>query len=255
MEANKQLAKLYKEQFSDLVNEIISENEKLEKSEKGTCPLLLKVPDNYLNSEMKIMVFGKETNRWYGETISDFNLTIEEYNRYNNGWLFSKGGPFFKNGISKISQSLEKKMPGKKISIIWNNIIKVGKMGRGFPNSINHITQKKFNVVRQEIDVLRPDFLIFLSGPSYDQHIRNVIGEFDLVKVNGYRANELVELKFKNISIPAFRTYHPIYLNQKRKTVEYFSTLSDKIKNEMLTKNIVHLADSAKYEDDSKKWT
>jgi len=229
MHENRELRKIYAENFTTLVNKLIIENKTLEEKKRATCPLLLKVSEEYLKADIRIMVFGKETHRWYGETINDLDTIINEYDRYNNGWLFRKGGIFFTHGISKLLQKLKTDLPEKKISIIWNNIIKVGEMHRGFPSSINHITQKEFNVIRKEIEVLKPDFLIFYTGPSYDQHIKKMLGNFDLLAIEGFSTRQLSEIKISDLPITSFKTYHPLYLNCNN-IDKYLSKISNEIK-------------------------
>jgi len=35
---------------------------------------------------------------------------------------------------------LKKKYPNKKVGLLWNNIVKIGKCGIGFPHQFNGIT-------------------------------------------------------------------------------------------------------------------
>jgi hypothetical protein len=94
--------------------------------------------------------------------------------------------------------------------------LKIGKSESGTPQQglINY-TIDYFNVIPQEIEILKPNVLLFLSGHTYDDHIRKTIGNFSIVPIEGFSTNELCILKFDNISVDlAIRTYHPGYLQR-----------------------------------------
>jgi hypothetical protein len=102
---------------------------------------------------------------------------------------------------------LNQAFPGRKIAYSWNNIIKIGKsQGRGFPGKeIYTIERKHFVVIPEEISILKPDVILFLTG-TYDDKIRDVFGD---VAFNPLCPTHDVE----KITLPstrlAYRTYHP----------------------------------------------
>lgn len=61
----------------------------------------------------------------------------------------------------------------------WNNIVKIGKHGdKGFPpDYIYEIEREHFHVIPQELEILNPNVVLFLTGPNYDSIIKDNFGE------------------------------------------------------------------------------
>jgi hypothetical protein len=214
---NIELRKLYESYYSELTREMFQINEKLEKkSERGTNPLLLSVGESYEKADLKIMFFGQETNFWLGERnegafLGEIQPIIDLYKGfYLDKYCFKYGGQFW-NGISRLKKLLKDQMPDKKIGLLWNNVVKIGKCDKGFPYQINSVTNKYFNVISEEIRITKPDIIIFLSGPYYDNEIRKILGDYNSISVSSFPKRKLCKFEFQNIPI-AFRTYHPNYL-------------------------------------------
>ena len=213
---NKRLKDLYSSKYPDLTTELNNANSKLEPSEKATNPLLIQVDEKYINADIKIMFFGQETNTWLGELndgafLGKIEPMLDLYEDFFiEGSCFAYGGQFW-NGINRLKKLTTEKIPNKKISYIWNNIIKIGKCGMGFPSETNALTNKYFNVILQEIEILEPDVIIFFSGPNYDEHIEKVIGKFYKVNMPFFIKRQLCKIASMEFEL-AFRTYHPNYL-------------------------------------------
>jgi hypothetical protein len=65
----------------------------------------------------------------------------------------------------------------------------------------------------QEIDILKPDFLVFLSGPKYDTYINDIFGNPQKKAIAGFNENELCECAIPTVK-KAVRTYHPAFLHR-----------------------------------------
>ena len=169
---NKNLLELYKNQFQDLTPKIEIYNKEVSsssrKNNRATNALLLKVNDDWLGADLKVMIFGQETNFW-GKECSD--------------------GAVFCN---KIEENLEVDLEVD--------------LDDGVDDS-----------EKEEIDILKPDVLIFFTGPRYDHFIELFIGKFDTSEISGFEKNQLCNIKFKDdLNIKkAIRTYHPGYLYRK----------------------------------------
>lgn len=211
-EINQNLLNLYTSKYPKLTKELNEKNKSLEHKDRATNPLLLKVDENYTNARLKIMIFGQETNTWLGEqNNAEFLGEIEPvYNLYEDFFLsdncYSYGGQFW-NGISRFVQLTE-----QEVGIVWNNVFKIGKCGKGAPSaSIQEIQFEHFNVIQEEIKILKPDLLVFFSGPYYDGHIKKAFGKLGRKQIDGFSEKQLCELEVSD-TIPSFRTYHPNYL-------------------------------------------
>lgn len=230
---NELLQKLYSSQWDGISNMLQSFNEEEPKDYENlsTHPLLIKTNKEYENADLKIMFFGQETFFWGGENndgIFEEGIEMDSlFNLYDTFYL-QRGYEQYGKPFWNFVRNLRRNSP-KNSDYIWNNVLKIGKCSSGTPQQglINY-TFEYFNVIPQEIDILEPDVLLFLSGHGYDGYIKRGIGDFSIVPIEGFSINELCELKFE--SIPgklALRTYHPGYL--QRLGTERMNGISEKI--------------------------
>ena len=172
---------------------------------KPALPLLLWLHDceAYEKADVKVMIFGRETNNWNDgrrphlpngtynfdlRTNDDIIAEImgpegicDTYDAYCN---YPEGGETnFTKRMKALVERLRRAMPGKKVEFVWNNIHKIGRGASGPGHctgqptaEIRDIVRNRFNVVPDEIDILRPDVVIFLTGPDADNAIADTFG-------------------------------------------------------------------------------
>ena len=211
---------------------------------KPALPLLLWLHDDktYERADIKVMIFGRETNNWNdGNRINlpngtyNFGLETNEdiineimgngddicgicdtYDNYCKPDLEAYKTQFSKRMLDLVDR-LRTSIPDKTIECVWNNIHKVGNgtSGRGGccgqPTAeIQEIVKRRFDVVPQEIDILKPDIMIFLTGKDADNAIMNTFG---ITKEAFVPVNTASELFLDRVNIPdvkyAARTIHP----------------------------------------------
>ena len=229
---NKTLEKLYKENWNKFSKKLIEILEDETKEQKPTNPLLIYVnEEKYENADIKIMIFGQETNDWEGDFQNNFNLSLETYDDfYNSNDCFGYGGQFW-NGYNRFLTLLSEKYPNKSIASIWNNVIKVGNSGRNKnypPEYIYNIEKENFNGVKDEIKILNPDIIIFLSGPNYDTELKNSLKNISFQQLSEkYNERKLAKLNYDNRP-NLYRTYHPNYL-WRNDINSYFKEIIDDI--------------------------
>jgi hypothetical protein len=238
---NKELKGLYASKWEEISKKLDDWQEECEEDglneteNMATHPMLIKTDEEYENTDLRVMIFGKETNNWYGlfEEGIDIDSVISFYDEFyiKNGSV--KYGKHFFNFISLI----KRKLSDKKIGYIWNNVLKIGKSAVGTPQQglINY-TMECFNIIPNEIAILKPNVLLFLSGPKYDEYIEKVVGKFSVIPVEGFTTNELCIMKFDDLNIDiAIRTYHPqklCFLGKQRKD-EITEIIINLIKNQI----------------------
>lgn len=245
---NDQLKDLYISKFSEgapCFLQYLREKRSLEnKKEQPAYPLLLKInEENYRNADLRIMIFGQETNSWEHQVSKepiplnnsiDFaeqtvDTFMDHYNRFLNEKLTKKGikSPFW-NAHCKISKGLSK----RKVEIVWNNVYKIGNRLKNHNQpheSIRKMENDSFDVISKEIEILQPDVLIFFTGPHYDPRVNKKFQIKEVCKLSsGISPDELAVLSLEN-KIPAYRTYHPRYLQQSKK-LEYIKLIVEGIK-------------------------
>ncbi len=217
---NRQLQALYANiltALSDIITEYNCKNKSCISN-----PYLLATSHDYYTAKRRVMIFGQETYTWGGEFGNGgaFNpdISVEVLMKLYDLFAYNMGynSPFW--NYCKALKSVGSKLG---VSFIYNNLMKLGLVGTAGYNSD---IAPKFNPLLAEIEILKPDLLIFLSGPRYDFRIRTQIGDFSMLQIlEQYPIREFAKLKFANGTLPeAYRTYHPGYL---RRRPDYFAEI------------------------------
>lgn len=224
---NEALLNLYSSKWDNLTTatKSILEDETLDI--KPANPLLLYIDEEeeYKNADIRLMIFGQETNSWYDERGATIDAVQTLYDGFfNEGECWGYGGQFW-NGISRFLSSLKAKFPDKKIRLTWNNIVKIGKQGdKGFPpDYIYEIEREKFHVIPTELEILKPNVVLFLTGPNYDSIIKDNFGELKYEALPNSTERQLSRVTLKDVQF-AYRTYHPNYL-WRNDIDDYFDTI------------------------------
>jgi len=227
MNFNEKLFEIYKENINIL-------NTNSEKQAQVTHPFLLSIPDDCGN-KIKIMIFGQETNDW-GE-FSDNNIE-KKMDAYKNFW-FDKNSKFSKVGtFQQVLTKFQNMLEIDKTCCIWNNTIKIGKRkDKGIPSQeLLDWQENWFDVVKQEVELLKPDFIIFFNAnKTYDKYIEKSLGKYTQSKYSDkYKKNAFSKLVFEDYKeIKVFRTYHPNYLRRSKLENEILNLLIKEIKKDL----------------------
>lgn len=169
---NEQLEILYSEYFDQFINELSALGKKA-----FSYPLLLKIDEGkWENARLKIMIFGQETRRWrLDHQENNIQNLMNEYYSYYYKKKYNKARSmaFFK-GFDRVKKYIQQyyEYQNDDIEILWNNINKVGKYsGTGVIDATRKIEREYFNVISREINILKPDLVIFFTGPHRDGDI------------------------------------------------------------------------------------
>lgn len=232
---NQELVELYETHFKNLVKPLTKHNSEMKNDDNlndcATNPFLIKTSDDYNQSKNRIMIFGQETNCWGSELgndsvfANDIQKSIEIYDEFfYKGGINSYGGPFWSE-FKRIKREIENEFEA---SFIWNNINKIGRIGKGNYHLINDIQFQYFKVVKQEILLTKPNILILFTGFNYDEFIEQQIGAFKRVKIT----ENVCFLKFENDlkDLIVINTFHPNALYMKSINREVIPTIIDEIK-------------------------
>jgi uracil-DNA glycosylase len=212
------------------MNEVVS-NSKYDT--KPTNPLLLVLRDEkkFNSADIRIMIYGQETNDWGGNFENNIEETKVIYNDFfNTNACFSYGGQFW-NGVNLFLKKIRQKYPEKKVEFLWNNVVKFGKSGEKNtpPKYISDIENENFAILGEEIDIIKPNLLLFLSGPYYDHILKNQIKGFDKKEeLSDFTSRQLSKFKY-NEEVLCYRTYHPNYL-WRNDINKYFDRILDDFK-------------------------
>lgn len=245
MNKNTKLQELYSSKWSGLCKELGRIVNDATKDVKPTYPLLIDIgqwvddvqnESWYTDADLKVMVFGQETNEWAGECddfgtppskVFDPGISLgavcgvyENFykSHYTGKEMLYNGNRYgsFHYGFNKLMAAFNQHFPDRNIAFVWNNIVKIGKAkDRGFPcNDIYDIERKHFDVIKEEVGILQPDVIVFLTG-TYDERIKDVFGNVTFEPVAPFARNEVAKVSLPEFNIPAFRTSHPSARLQK----------------------------------------
>ena len=211
MNINSRLIELYTPKWPSLL-----ENGFRVKGPIPTNPLLLCFDENeYSQADKRILICGQETWGWgkFGSSIEhcmdgyrSFFIDGEFYDGYGVS-SFWKAFRYFQSQFAKI-------YAGQKIQYIWQNLSKIGRDDgeTGVTDEIRALERQYFPVLKEEIAILAPDVVLFLSGPNRDHDIR-----FHFPDAKFYKAGDEPNLRRRawvsSSYLPRFtlRLYHPRY--------------------------------------------
>lgn len=203
---NKQLEELYNSKI-DGIRAVKSELERAGINDYSS-PLLLYVwEEDYTTAPVKLMIVGQETNGWFDADRTAENVTsaIEEYKKFDLGRNYNTTFWLWAHKINKLLGNPDTN------SFVWNNILKYGRNdGKGAPDEVvTALENSKFNVIKEEIAILKPDVCIFLTGPNYDNKIVTKFPDVEMRQFNSYPEREVARLESVSLPMHSYRTYHP----------------------------------------------
>ncbi|GHT15408.1 hypothetical protein AGMMS4956_15280 [Bacteroidia bacterium] len=230
---NDQLYTLYEDNWDELIEELqdVAENQP---DPQPTNPYLLYIDkeEEFKNADIRVMVFGQETNDWEGAPDKTIEHLSKVYNDFFNlGGCWKYGKPYW-NGVKKFKTLLENKYPNKKIRFVANNIVKIGVQERGYgrPDSyIYDVERRYFSVIQEEIRIIKPNVIVFFTGPDRDNDILDNFGEVSYTDMLPFTQKQLAKVAIPKVAF-AFRTYHPMSLQLQKLTEPYFNAIINAIK-------------------------
>lgn len=210
-----------------------------------SAPLLLNVYKNYLDSNIKIMYVGKETNNWlthssisiekrgaigvFKDDELDLDRLVTRYKKQMDNPSDWKANAFFKQYTNIQKQLLCEKIG----NIVWNNLFKMSyDTGKGYSkNALGHSKLQEIskNIFLKELEILSPDVIVFVTGASYDKVIKEYFkDEYETIEIIIPR--KIWKFKYKGIT--CYRTVHPdsIRFTKKDDREDYYQIIIDDIK-------------------------
>jgi len=190
---NNKLRELYRSVFT------IENIKKIPEREKLSAPLLINVYDSYINSKLKIMFVGKETNHWLTHQSRDedekgINYLLNHYEtafhslfqRYENAFIDNDGSK--KSAFFSQYMNIRKQLTSNELgSIVWNNIYKLSyDQNNGFSKSSKshkEVCVLSKQLFLEELNILEPDVIIFVTCASYDSEIKKYLNEYKTIDV------------------------------------------------------------------------
>lgn len=217
---NDQLLDLYNRYWPDLV-EAAKAFENTAKSKQPSNPLLIKVDEGYESAKLKVMIVGQETDKWK-QTFKDNPCSVAAlmggYYDYFQKVLVGKDKKISnrrfwnRSNFRYFKENLEREFGKNNIGYVWNNLSKIGKNSRGqVTPDIEALESDYFNVLSQELRILKPDVIIFNTSYTRDCQLAEKLCV--TIEDAGYSENKkaIAKVNFEQgyQHIIAYRTFHP----------------------------------------------
>lgn len=211
---NDSLLQLYSRYWDGMLQNVFYADEK----EHPTCyPFLLHVTEHYQNAAKRVMFCGQVAS--WGDEYRQPHLNnppelMDLYHGFvNHNWdSRPKQRPGNNDAYWNFQWNVMKRFP--EVGFVAQNVAKIGKgdWNRSCDDFIFQRTLEYFPVWKEELKILRPNCIIFLTGADYDDRIRQVAGDFEIKHVLG--ADGLLDqLIFQDPQMPvAYRTNYPTTL-------------------------------------------
>ncbi len=249
MTTNEQLMKLYKSKWQDLCDAL---KVKIDEGIEPSFPLLIDIgrweedgqkEDWYTKADLKVMLFGSETNQWKGAeddgepqvfqpdiaSVESGMGTYENFYKthYDNG-VFTYGSKLHQ-GFSDFTRLLNESNPDKKISYIWNNLYKFGRAKKAgkIPASLKYVENTHFAVIKEEIKILRPDIIVIFSL-NEEARISEILGNATFQELLPKETNNVDKINSSE-PILVYRTNHPRASITKEIRKENYQTIVNDI--------------------------
>ena len=175
-----------------------------------SAPFLLSVSQAYLDAPVRVMFIGKETNGWFDKLGAFYErpdgIDVAKA-RYEDQQLRGTGNSEFLRQRKRFADAFT---GGDQAAVCWNNLMKMDwhRPRHGYSRTSIAHSAHLFNfsvaAVRFEIELLKPDLIIFGCGHSYDRALKAVLPDRVRVKIEPKAL-----WHFRSNGIECFRTFHP----------------------------------------------
>ncbi len=175
--------------------------------------------NNYIESDVKILYVGKENNGWFGfneRNVYGMNNDIFEKEKYLNSLLDLYGrfelGKKYQKPFFLFKDILAEKIEERnyKVGVLWSNLLRFDCQNKW------ELKKKVFEIdgneiLKKEIEILKPNLIVFVTGPNYDYFIDKTFIENEYIQINNKPIREKCIIKHQNLPRNTFRIYHPDY--------------------------------------------
>lgn len=223
-----------KQQLFNRYLAIVKENQEFLDStlsiEKLSKLFLTPVTDNYESAKNKIMIVGRETNDWltsnkqFNSNVYDEDYIQKLMDKSHNYFVKTmdgsqaQGAGFF-NFLKKIANKSGKE------GLIWSNVYAFDYNKGHINNSknknlINGVVKISEELLKAQIEILKPDYIIFATGNEGVQARRQYFPNDKLTDkkpVGGFKVEDLWSFKLPDNDAICYRLHHPSAWGKKRK--------------------------------------
>lgn len=185
----------------------------LPKDQGVSLPFLISVPTEYESAEFRLAVVGQETHGWglWGQSIDGNPVELVQRDYAREFREYGRG--FFLPAARRLQELVSRDVPS--VGLVWVNMFTCSqKRGRLNPDIAAAIAEVR--VLANEINILKPDAVVFFTGPSYDTALGIIFPNVRPLPDDGSCGKWVRKLEAHDpLPQRSFRTYHPAYLNRR----------------------------------------
>jgi hypothetical protein len=105
-------------------------------------------------------------------------------------------------------------------AVMWSNLFRVdwngGSVLKAEPQALQKIGAAQRSLLRDEVAILQPGSVVFLTGPNYDFELKAEFNDVEFHTVDCIPIRRLARLSHPGLPFKSFRTYHPAYLSRSK---------------------------------------
>lgn len=202
---------------------------------RASAPLLISPHRKWSKCPTKLLIVGQETNGWGSNPTSKDALRLETLDAFvssSNGvatmvsaykaFDFARTYRHRNSAFWRAFRYLEGDVTESPCSAMWTNLFKVDVSGSVVKNcKIRHrrlLRAAQAGLLAEEIRLLKPQIVIFFTGPHYDDELLDAFPDATLSPLlPGHDAREAALVHSKVLPVCSIRTYHPTYLQRSRR--------------------------------------
>jgi hypothetical protein len=183
-------------------------------------PLLMSPDDTYSNQRIKLLIVGQETNGW-GYFSSNIDEGMIHYENFNLG-IDYYSSPFW-----NITRKVERLLGNDEYSCAWTNISKYDVNAKRPSGSHLKEIEKIDDLLLKEIKVLKPDVVIFYTGPDLDYRLKKIFNSLTYKSIEGFTERQFTRLIHPLLPQLSFRSYHPRSLRMRKVEAAFIEYLKN----------------------------
>ena len=189
------------------------------------------IPHNYKEMTHKILIVGQETNGWV------FKENAKESMLFTLGFLYSpqhndKPSFTFPFEFCKSINNYNYDENYIKTYFAWVSLRKFAyneNHGESLNKEAQDIIDSEFNILEEEIRIIKPEIVLFLTGPTdkYEKLLQNELNgiKYNEIKNSNYTKRKFARLEHKSLPKNSFRIYNTSYLVRNKLQNEYLQEL------------------------------
>jgi len=180
-------------------------------------PLLIKPFPDYFHAKVKLMIVGKETYSWPAsenlKCLRDGIVNPNVVELLLRNYYYFKLGEGRQSPFWQFCRKLNVKFNKSDKAFIWNNISKVDE-NRSTPkwDILKALSANdSFPIILNEIELLKPNVIVFLTGSMPESHLKNVFKGLEIAPLT----SDVYRMIHPALPYHSYKTNHPKSLRMK----------------------------------------